>query len=172
MWNLLSAASTCICLRRSSANMAPFNIVLSAGLARSLNSVLCIRLAERIHRLIHCLRLSIFYFFPPLWRFLWLSLLTHIISIEVHTPAHPSTCQQTAAQSADATSFDMVKQYCTSSLLFYLSICEGDAISSVLCSSGEGEKKPSPKGKSVAARILQRLISALLLNKRINNVLS
>lgn len=33
-------------------------------------------------------------------------------------------------------------------------------------------KKTSPKGKLAAARILQRLISALPSNKRIKNVLS
>ncbi|KAJ4924440.1 hypothetical protein JOQ06_000680, partial [Pogonophryne albipinna] len=36
--------------------------------------------------------------------FLLLSPHVHHASIEVHPPAHPSTCQQTAA---DATSFDM-----------------------------------------------------------------
>uniref|UniRef100_A0A4W6D852 Uncharacterized protein n=1 Tax=Lates calcarifer TaxID=8187 RepID=A0A4W6D852_LATCA len=47
------------------------------------------------------------------------SLYVYHVSIEVHPPAHPSTCQQTAAQSVDATSFDMVKQYCTSSLFLF-----------------------------------------------------
>lgn len=44
---------------------------------------------------------------------------TSITSIEARPPARPSAYQQTAAQSVDTTSFDMVKQYCTSSLFLF-----------------------------------------------------
>lgn len=93
-------------------------------------------------------------------------------STGVHPPAHPSTCKQTVAQSVDATSFDMVKQYSTSSLFLFAHLqrrCHQQCIMLLWRGKKYLQKK---KKKSVDVCVLQRLISALPSNKQCSELIS